>query len=100
MKKYEEITRARWLLELPERATMEEIQSQYRKLLRKWHPDRARRPQEECTDMTIRIVEAYRMIIDYCSNYKFSFSENEVREHLSDEEWWFDRFATDPLWQK
>jgi preprotein translocase subunit Sec63 len=100
MKKYEEITKARQLLELPERATMEEIQSHYRRLLRKWHPDRCKQPKQECTEMTIRIVEAYRTIIDYCSNYKFCFSREEVGNHLSEEDWWFERFGMDAVWGK
>jgi len=100
MKKYEEITRAREVLELPERATMEEIQAHYRRLLRKWHPDRSRQPEKECTEMTIQIVDAYRMVIVYCSNYRFAFSEEEVRNHLSDEDWWFERFGSDPVWHK
>jgi len=41
MNKYQEITEARALLELPERATIEEIKSNYRRLMRKWHPDHA-----------------------------------------------------------
>jgi len=100
MTKYEEIAKARKLLALPERATMEEIQSHYRRLLRKWHPDRCKQPREACTEMTIKIVDAYRMIIDYCSNYKFSFSEEEVRHHLSEEDWWFERFGMDAVWGK
>ena len=100
MKKYEEITRARQILELPERATMEEIQVHYRNLLRKWHPDRCKQTKQECTEMTVRIVDAYRVIIDYCSNYKYCFSEEEVRNHLSEEDWWFERFGTDPVWHK
>ena len=100
MKKYEEITKARHILELPERATMEEIRDHYRRLVRQWHPDRGRHTNKECTEMTVKIVDAYRLIIDYCSNYKFCFSEEEVRNHLSEEDWWFDRFGTDPVWHK
>jgi curved DNA-binding protein CbpA len=38
--KYQEITAARKLLELPETATMTAIKSKYRKLVAKWHPDK------------------------------------------------------------
>jgi len=38
MRKYQKIYEARKLLELPERATMDEIKTGYRNLIKKWHP--------------------------------------------------------------
>jgi len=38
--KYQEITEALKILELPERATLEKIKSNYRRLLSRWHPDK------------------------------------------------------------
>ncbi|MBW1794515.1 MAG: J domain-containing protein [Deltaproteobacteria bacterium] len=98
MNKYQEISEARELLELPERATMKEIKANYKNLIRKWHPDTCEEAKEKCTEMTARIVAAYSIIIDYCNYYKYSFSKQEVRNHLSEEEWWFERFGNDPLW--
>ena len=100
MKKYQKIYEARKLLELPERATMDEIKTGYRSLIKKWHPDKRNAPDEECAEMTDRIINAYRTILDYCESYKYSFSEKEVKNYLSDEEWWFERFGEDPLWGK
>jgi DnaJ-class molecular chaperone len=100
MNKYQEIEQARKLLELPERATMDEIKENYRSLLRKWHPDKKKGSKKRCTEMTVKIVAAYRTLIDYCSHYRFSFSEDEVRQHLSNEEWWLERFGDDPVWGK
>ena len=100
MNKYQEIDQARKILDLPERATMEEIKENYRRLIRRWHPDRQKVSKKECTEMTVRIIDAYRTIIDYCSHYRFSFSEDEVRHHLSNEEWWLERFGDDPVWGK
>jgi len=48
--------------------------------------------------MTKKIIEAYKVIISYCEQYKYSFEEDEVKKYLSDEEWWFERFGDDPLW--
>ena len=98
MKKYQQINAARMLLELPERATMGEIKSNYRTLIRKWHPDRCKANREKCKEMTTKIIAAYRIISDYCNNYQFSFSEEEVRNYLSADEWWFERFGKNPFW--
>lgn len=100
MSKYQEITEARKLLELPERASMEEIKANYRNLINDWHPDRCGGDKKQCTEMTARIISAYRTLIDYCNSYRFSFSEETVREHLADQEWWFERFGDAPLWDK
>jgi hypothetical protein len=48
--------------------------------------------------MTARIIDAYRVINDYCKNYKFSFSEQEVKNYISAEEWWFERFGMNSLY--
>ena len=98
MNKYQEITEARKLLELPERATMEEIKSNYKRLLSKWHPDKCRENNEQCNEVTKKIIAAYNIIITYCNQYKFSFTKEEVKNYLSEEEWWFERFGNDPLW--
>lgn len=99
MNRYEEITEARNLLELPERATMEEIKASYRKLIRKWHPDRSKESKKKTTKMAARIVAAHSLIMEYCNHYKFSFSKDEVKYHLSEDDWWFERFGNDPVWR-
>ena len=96
--KFREISEARRLLGLPETATMSSIKASYRKLLAKWHPDKCNEDKELCHQMTQKIIWAYKTIMDYCSHYKYSFSEETIRRHLSPEEWWMDRFGDDPLW--
>ena len=88
------------LLDLPEKATMEEIKSNYRDLIRKWHPDSCEESKKKCTEMTARLTAAYSIINEYCKHYKFSFSRKEVKNYLSDEEWWLDRFGPNTLWEK
>ena len=39
MGKYDEITKARQILELHESASLKEIKNKYRELLKEWHPD-------------------------------------------------------------
>ncbi|MFO7553711.1 MAG: J domain-containing protein [Desulfobacterales bacterium] len=95
---FEDINAARMLLDLPERATMADIKSQYRAKIQQWHPDRCKAERDACKEMTVRIITAYRLISDYCKNYEFSFSKEEVGHYLSAEEWWFERFGRSPLW--
>ncbi|MGD9022165.1 MAG: J domain-containing protein [Deltaproteobacteria bacterium] len=98
MKKYQEVVEARKMLELPERASIDEIKANYRSLIRQWHPDTSKAAKEECTAMSAKIAAAYAVIMDYCSHYEFSFSEEEIRYHLSRENWWRERFGNDPVW--
>ena len=98
MDKYQKITDARKLLDLPERATTREIKSHYRSLLAQWHPDSCKENKEQCNEMTRKIIAAYKTIVDYCNQYKYSFSKEEIRNYLPADEWWFERFGDDPLW--
>lgn len=97
---YQKIIEAKKLLNLPERASMNEIKSNYRRLITRWHPDKGNDDIEKCHEMTKKLTAAYKTIMQYCDQYKYSFTEEEVKKYLSDEEWWFERFGTDPLWGK
>jgi len=96
--KYQEITEARKTLELPEKATLKAIKTNYRRLLSKWHPDKCHADPETCKKMTHKIIAAYETLMDYCDNYQYSFSEETVKRHRSPAQWWFDTFGNDPLW--
>ena len=97
-KKYEKITEARLLLELPEEATMKEIKMKYKSLAMKWHPDKSKADPVQCHEMMQKINAAYQMIMAYCESYKFSFKQESVEKYLSPIERWMDQFGTDPLW--
>ncbi|MGE0084177.1 MAG: J domain-containing protein [Desulfococcaceae bacterium] len=98
MTKYQDIIQAKDLLNLPDRASMEEIKSNYRELIRQWHPDKCNGNDEKCNEMTRKIIAAYETIVSYCSQYKYSFAKEEVSRYLSNEDWWFERFGNDPIW--
>ncbi len=98
MKKYQEVMEAKELLNLPERASMEEIKQSYRSLISRWHPDKCRENEEKCNEMTQKIISAYKTITTYCNQYKYSFTQEEIKKYSSDEDWWFERFGNDPLW--
>jgi len=98
MGNYREIDEARKLIELPERATMQEIKANYRRLMRKWHPDRCGDNSYQCVEMTKKLIAAHEILIAYCKHYRFSFTEEEVAHYSSGEDWWIRRFGDDPLW--
>ena len=96
--KYDDIIEAKELLNLPERASMEEIKINYKKLIKQWHPDKCKENVETCNEMTKKINSAYQTAIDYCNQYKYSFEVEEIKRYLSGEDWWFERFGNDPVW--
>jgi len=98
MTSFDEINEARLLLGLPERATRDEIRSHYKKLMAKWHPDTCEEHIEKCEDMSRKVISAYELILAYCESYRFSFSQAEVMEHASEEDFWLERFGKDSSW--
>jgi DnaJ-class molecular chaperone len=98
MEKYEEITRALRILGLYESATVKEIKNKYRELLKEWHPDLCMEKEDIRKEKTIEILNAYRIIMNYCEHYRFSFSKEEVEKYISPEELWTKQFGKDPIW--
>jgi len=96
--KTEKLLEALKILELEAPASYIEIKKQYKKLLKKWHPDKCKKNQELCKQKTIEIIEASNLLIDYIENYKFSFDcKNDINNN-SLEDWWFNKFGDDTLW--
>ena len=96
--KFETITRARQILDLPESATLAQIKKNYTRLIKKWHPDKNISDPGLAEIRTMEIIEAYKTIMDYCDHYQFSFTRREVEKYLSDRERWFKQFGSDPIW--
>ena len=79
MASFVEIDQARRLLGLGEVATLREIKAAYRRLAHRYHPDKHSGTIGEDTEETMkRLNEAYKLLTDYCSNYKYSFREEDV----------------------
>jgi ADP-ribosylglycohydrolase len=97
---YKEIIKAKETLGLPEQASWEEIKTRYKELIRQWHPDKCTSDQDvaQYNEMTAELNAAYAIIRAYCTEYQFSFREQDIRKYMSKEEWWFERFGNDPLW--
>lgn len=86
-----EIDRARRVLGLGERASLEEIKSAYRRMCKKWHPDTL--GDDPASSKKIKEINAaYRLLLDYCERYPFSFLPETV-ESFDPEKWWYQRFG-------
>ena len=84
------------ILGLKDRATLQDIKSRHRELVKQYHPDTG-----DTTDpASIRQINAaYRIVTEYVSGYRFSFSEEEFCEQ-NPEERIRRQFMDDPLWGK
>lgn len=84
------------VLGLSKRATLNEIKAHHRELVKRHHPDTGTTDAPE----TIRQVNAaYKIVLDYVSEYRFSFAEDEFYEQNPEARIWM-QFADDPLWGK
>ena len=98
MGKYEDLTRAREILGIEETETLKRIKEKFKKLIKKYHPDVYRGNIEYCRKKSEDIITSYKVIMEYCNNYKFSFKKKEVMKYLSIDEFWKTRFGNDPVW--
>jgi DnaJ-class molecular chaperone len=92
---YRDFKRALDILGISERASLPEIRSRHRNLIKRHHPDTHSDPSD--SEATQRINAAYRIVSAYCSGYRFDFSEAEFLEQTPEERL-RRQFATDPLW--
>jgi hypothetical protein len=72
----------------------------FRSLISRWHPDTCRGDSRKCEEMTKKILDAQKIIMAYCAQYTYAFTEQEIKKYLSDDEWWEARFGNDPVWGK
>lgn len=91
---YEDLEAALEVFDLSERASLKEIKARHKHLVRRHHPDGGAQPDAEAMR---RINAAYRLLLDYCSRYRFSFTREEF--YLQDPEARLrDQFGEDFLW--
>jgi DnaJ-class molecular chaperone len=79
MANFKETEEARKLLGLGEAATLKEIKRAYRTLAHRHHPDKHNSAAgEETTGIMKGLNRAYKLLMGYCDDYKYSFSEEDV----------------------
>lgn len=100
--KYKIIIKAAQTLEISSALTREQIKQKYREMVKRWHPDKSSESSQERHEMMAKINEAYKTILDYLENYRYSFTEEEIKQNLpvDNNDWWSERFGDDPLWGK
>lgn len=93
---YTELKSALLVLGLGERATLRDIKARHRELVKCHHPDAG----NSADGKIIRKVNAaYRILQDYITGYRFSFTDEEFYEQ-NPEERIRQQFMDDPLWGK
>ena len=88
MANFNEIEEARKLLELGETATLKQIKTAYRSLAHRYHPDKNDSAKEDNDEMMKNLNKAYNLLLDYCTDYKYGFSEEDVARTYPNEEDW------------
>jgi len=83
---FEEVDKARKLLGLRDRATLEEIKQAYRKMAFRYHPDGKAQVGAEDDDMMKQLNWAYELLLDYVGKYSYPFTEEDVAKCYPDEE--------------
>jgi len=86
MANFNEIDEARRLLGLGEAATLKEVKSAYRRLAHRHHPDVHGSATDENDEVMKKLNRAYKLLMDYCTDYKYSFREEDIGRTYPHEE--------------
>jgi len=73
------IKQALEFMNIPPLSTIKDIKRRYKKLSKKYHPDIT-----GDDEMIHKLNEYYRVLMDYCENYKFTFDELEIKKQHPD----------------
>jgi len=93
---YAELQESLRTMGLGQRCSLREVKHRYRQLVKTHHPDTGNTVDNEIIQ---RINAAYRTVLDYVSEYRFSFAEEEFYEQNPDERL-RQQFMDTPLWEK
>jgi DnaJ-class molecular chaperone len=87
MANFKEIEEARKLLGLGEAATLKEIKRAYRMLAHRHHPDKSSGAKSDEDEIMKKLNWAYKLLMDYCNNFKYTFHEEDVARTYPDDEY-------------
>jgi DnaJ-class molecular chaperone len=91
---YQDLQDALAVFGLGERATLAQVKARHRQLAKSHHPDLG---GDDDPEAMRRINAAYRVLFDYCTNYRYCFSEAEFLEQCPAERL-RRQFSWDPVW--
>ena len=74
------------MLGLGEAATLKEIKSAYRRLAHRHHPDKLGSTTGENDELMKKLNQAYKLLLGYCTDYKYSFREEDIGRTYPHEE--------------
>lgn len=81
MASWQDIDNARKILNIGEFATLQEIRTAFRRRIKELHPDVG-----GGRDVSRSLIEAWKLLRRYCENYRFRFTEEEVKRNETPEE--------------
>ena len=87
MPNFKDIDEARKILGLGKTATLREIKSSYRRLAHLHHPDKHSSINQKNAEKMKQLNRAYKVLIDYCGDYRYSFGEEDVARTYPHEEY-------------
>ncbi len=70
------------VLEMPVFVSLNDIKKQYRKLSKKYHPD-----LNESSSKIRDINQAYEILTNYIQNFRFTFSEEEIKRQFPESDY-------------
>ena len=79
---FEELQAALKEFDLPEQVTLQKIRERHRQLVRQYHPDHG---AEADNDKIRRVNAAYKILMEYVSQYRFDFSRETFFAHYPEE---------------
>ncbi|MBE0575989.1 MAG: J domain-containing protein [Desulfuromonadales bacterium] len=91
---YREFRQAIEVFDLGERATLDQIKTRHRELVKAHHPDRGSSSDPE---VICRVNCAYEVLTAYCESYRYCFAEEEFLEQVPEERL-RRQFDWDPVW--
>lgn len=89
------------MLGLDGKTSLREIRAAYKRMMNEWHPDKRRKDEDTCLEMTKKISHAYALLVEYCEDVLIEFSDQGIKSATTEasvEEFWNERFGKDPLW--
>jgi len=91
---YQDLEEAIGVFSLTFTATLQEIKSRHRTLVKRHHPDVG---GDDGNERIRRINTAYQVLLAYCRDYRYSFSQEEFLEQRPEERL-LQEFVQDPIW--